>query len=173
MKPWLQWFISVLLLSRASGNIVTLERLQGETAVRGSEKLRNAWSEAGVWTCPSSLLCTVTHREIWLLQWDGRRKLIMQWCFSTGSLLTKSSKRAWGEGCIYSCWNETWDVLLWGVTGFITHGKLVWSVGAFVLELNLCVSPGEELLLPSTGRWGLTSEMVNWSRVLITNEVLP
>lgn len=56
--------------------------------------------------------------------------------FSTGPLLNMSSRRVWEEGC----WNERWDPLLWGVTGFITHRNLVWSVGAFVLVLNLCLS---------------------------------
>lgn len=93
--------------------------------------------------------------------------------FSTGPLLTMSSRRVWREGCNYSCWNEGWDPLLWGVTGFITHRNLVWSVGAFVLVLISVCPPGEELLFPSTGHWGLTSEMVKWSHVSITNEVLP
>lgn len=109
--------------------------------VWGSEELRNALSEAGVWTCP---YCRT--------QWpagkfgcfsgmeDGSSSCNEPCGFSTGSLLTMSSKSICGEGCNYSCWNEMWDPVFWGVTGFVTHRNPVWNVGAFVLVLNLCAS---------------------------------
>lgn len=71
---------------------------------------------------------------------DGSSSCSMPSGFSTGPVLTMSSKRVWGEGCNYSCCNEMWDPLFWGVTRFVTHRNPVWSVGAFVLVLNLCVS---------------------------------